>query len=140
MRFAIAGPGGAILAAFLSLQGCSPSARHPMVQRDVDQCIAGLVNVIPDAKAWQEACECASDAIQADRLYGGVRDAAYEDAHARKVQACGASGFQSKDDPFGILGNDAAPGDAEPAIDSPEYTEPLSESGELSDDHASETE
>lgn len=127
-----------LLVALATLAGCGPTARHPMVQREIDQCIAGLKNVMPDADKRKKACECTSDAIQADRVYGGVRDAAYEDAHFKKMQACGAEGFPSKDDPFGILDKDTDPSAAEAPVHVPEGRDPTPELDQSTDGLVSE--
>ncbi|MDT0506693.1 hypothetical protein [Novosphingobium sp. MMS21-SN21R] len=92
--------------ALIALSSCGSGKRHPMIQKEIDQCIAGLSGLIPDAAKRQETCECTSDAMQEDRQYAGERTAAYEDSYLKKVQACGGPDRipgSSATDPFGIL-------------------------------------
>lgn len=100
--------------ALIALPSCGSGERHPMVQKEIDQCIAGLSGLIPDATKRKETCECTSDAMQEDRQYAGERTAAYEDAYAKKLQACGGPDRipgSSASDPFGILKSN--PGDTD---------------------------
>lgn len=111
-----------------------------MIQREIEQCIAGLVSLMPDENARRTACECTADAMQADRTFGGVRDEAYEEAYLKKVQACGGPGVGSSDDPFAILPDDAVPSDLESPVDDASFAEPQGELGaaEASSDWGSE--
>lgn len=77
-----------------------------MIQKEIDQCVAGLSGLIPDLAKRQKSCECTADAMQEDRIYRGERNAAYEDSYAKKVQNCGGPNKfvgSSESDPFGIL-------------------------------------
>ncbi len=94
------------MCAVITLPSCGSGKRHPMIQKEIDQCIAGLSRLIPDAAKRKETCECTSDATQEDRQYAGERNDAYEDSYLKKIQACGGPGIvpgSSASDPFGIL-------------------------------------
>lgn len=124
--------------AALTLVSCGSPTRHPMDQRDIDKCLSGLDGLIPDDKARKSVCECTADAIAADRVYSGIRDEAYENAHHKRVQECGPGAGLSRSDPFGILDHDPANQDDESPAKVRKICDDIDCEGAPSDEYDSE--
>ena len=86
-----------LIVSIFGIAGCSPDQpkRHPMVQRDIDQCIAGLGGLLPDDDQRKIVCECTADATVKYRLD--------TDAMFKAVTQCRDKAGLDPNDPFDIL-------------------------------------
>lgn len=101
--------------------GCSPDqpTRHPMVQREIDQCVAGLGGLVPDDDQRKIACECTADATVKYRLD--------TDAMFNAITQCRDKAGLDPNDPFDILD------DGRKAAQSAEPTEYKDDIGDYDD-------
>ncbi len=81
----------------LAVSGCGTEKpqRSPMVQREIDQCIAGMGGLVPDERQRKIACECTAEVMYDPKLDG--------DAEFKAMAKCRDKAGLDPNDPFDIL-------------------------------------
>jgi hypothetical protein len=112
---------------FLAVAGCGSQQpeRHPMVQREIDQCIAGMGGLVPDERQRKMVCECTADVMHNPALNS--------DSELDAMAKCRDQAGLDPKDPFDILDDNEGQSPSPTPTASGETTEGYDDAGYASE-------